>query len=832
MNKTILIQKRGTFIGRSVDLHRRYSNFLFRFIFFVLWLVGVASIVVVVDFNFLHFMNDRVLAGWAHIVFALFLFYLADRNFFLGRAKYPELVSLAEAKKIIESGKSFNLYTLLSFESAKAVDNLFGKGVPTFANLLARVLASPEINFVLVRLGLSPDKIQNEVQNSQSDTTQIIIQALDIAILEGHHQIELGDIFVAMMSSPDLSKYLRQSKLEPQDIVNVVYWQTSLVRKMIYEKRHLEPGKLKMTGGIGRDWAFGWTPFLAQFSTDISRELRMNDLSLDIVGHDKEVNEIKEALLRQNGGNAIVVGEPGVGKQTTVLGFAKKVTTGTTYSFLDYYHVVKIDVDYLLAGLTSPGEITGRINGILNEISSAGNVIIYIENLQNLVSSGDAGKVDATEVLIPFLDNPDIHVVATCDIASFNKYIANNTALAQRFTRVSVEEPNEIEMVRILEDVVPSIEAKSRAVISYGAIKETIKAADKYMMNLPNPEKSINLLDSIAMHAKSARGLTLILPKDVDEFISEKFQVPAGDASEAEKQKLLNLETELHKRVIGQNEAINAISNALRRTRAGVESGKKPLGSFLFLGPTGVGKTETAKALAASYFGAEDRMLRFDMSEFQNKEDVYRLIGSNQGEANEGVLTTAIREHPFSLVLFDEIEKADKEILNLFLQILDEGILTDGQGRKVAFSNAIIIATSNAGSNIIRKSIQSGQAYETVKEQLVEYLQEADIYRPEFLNRFTAIIAFSPLSQEEIVKVAALLIESLKKLLMQNKGISVSVSLDAIMALAKMGYDPKMGARPMARVIQEKLENYLANKILKGELNKGDSITITARDVA
>jgi ATP-dependent Clp protease ATP-binding subunit ClpA len=318
-------------------------------------------------------------------------------------------------------------------------------------------------------------------------------------------------------------------------------------------------------------------------------------------------------------------------------------------------------------------------------------------------------------------------------------------------------------MIRILEDTIPLIEYKSKVFITYEAIKEVISAADKYIVNLPNPEKSINLLDSVASHAVRERGRTVLLPKDVLSYVSDKYEVPAGEASQKEKENLLNLEQIMHQRVVGQTEAINAISNAMRRARAGVTDSKKPIGSFLFLGPTGVGKTETAKALASAYFGKEDKMIRFDMSEFQNKEDIYRFIGSSiGGEAVQGALTTQVREHPFSLLLFDEIEKAHRDILDLFLQMLDEGVITDGFGRKVSFSNTIIIATSNAGANLIRESIKSGTDYEKTKKILLDYLQQNNIYRPEFLNRFSGVIAFSPLSREEIYKICQMQIERLE----------------------------------------------------------------------
>jgi ATP-dependent Clp protease ATP-binding subunit ClpC len=741
------------------------------------------------------------------------------------------------AVELLSGGKECNIFQSFSFQLAKTwIKNIQSeKGKTTNQELISTVLDSPDMLFILARMGVNKKAVLDYVLTKKEiDVNKLMTRTLEIAKAESHHQIEIGDLFVALCEADaGLAKFISDLKLDIADIANIVYWQTNVVRAQRKAKSRLfDPDDLALTGGIGRDWAFGNTLYLKQFSYDLTDMAAHHALNLEIIGHDKEIKQLEEALTRGKGGNAILVGDPGVGKKTTILGFAKKVYKGEVANSLKNKHLFQVDIEALLAGAAGGGEIVQKINGILNEAAQAGNTILFFENIQNLFSSGDAGKVNAAEAILPFLETPDLYIVGSCDIGSYSRYIENNSALVQRFAKINIEEPSREEMIRILEDVVPTIEHHTASLVAYSAIKETIKLADKYVLNIPNPEKSINLLDGGAAKASADRGQTIILPQDLDIYVSEKYEVPTGDVEEAEKKKLLALEETMHKRVIGQEEAVNAIANAMRRSRAQMTETKKPIGSFLFLGTTGVGKTETAKALAEAYFGSEEKMVRFDMSEYQNKQDIYRLIGSNEGgEELPGVLTSEIREHSFTLVLLDEIEKAHPDILNLFLQVLDEGHLTDGAGRMVSFSNTIIIATSNAGANMIRESIQNGVQYEQIKKGLINQLQSEGIYKPEFLNRFTAVVIFSPLTLEQISQIAGIMIAKLKADLAQNKGVDIEVAPDALRMLAQMGFDPVMGARPMQRTISEKLENMLAKRLLSGNLKKGDKITIMAQDI-
>lgn len=830
-NKTT-IDANGTILRRSLTLEKMYGNFLFQVLFSIIWIFGFLSVIYLGAGQF-YYKNEQII-GLALIFLALFLYFLARRSFFFRKVLKPNIIKPKDAKAKISAGEKINLFALFSLDLARATLPLFSKEKKEAkaTELALAASESKELIFISSRLGLRKPELQNYIKSwkNESMAVDLILQALDSAISFEHDSISSGDIFYALCSDEKFIKPLSLDlKIDLKDIENLIYWQTAVFKKREEEKDWLNPEHLKLTGGIGRDWAYGFTNFLRQYSIDLTEGIRTYGLNLEIIGRDAEIREIEEALIRRSNRNVVVVGDAGVGKKTVIMGFAKRVLEGEVPSPLANKHIFQLDVDAILTDRSE--NFVPLIEKVLFEAASAGNVIIFIENVARLLSEGDGINVNIAQILTPYLNSSEVNLICTSSIKTYNDLILANENLNQGFVRVSVTEPDKENMIRIIEDTLPHLEYETGSYITYEAIKTVIEEADKYILNLPNPEKTINLLEGAITKATDDRGSTVILPKDIDAYVSEKYRVPVGEIKKEEKSKLLNLEEELHKSVIGQNEAINALAGALRRARAGVENSKKPIGSFLFLGPTGVGKTETAKALARSYFGGEDRIIRFDMSEYQNSEDLTRFIGAGAEDSAQNSLATAIREKPFSLLLFDEIEKANKNILDLFLQILDEGFLTDSLGKKVSFSNSIIICTSNAGANMIRESIKDPLLYEKIKQPLIDYLVKENIYRPEFINRFTQVITFSPLSQQEITEVAKLLIKTLKKDVMNNRGIKFDLEPDVLNKLAMLGYDPQMGARPMKRVIEEKIENFLAKKILADELKKGDSIMITAEMV-
>lgn len=836
MNAELKADFDNTRVGKLVRVHRFFSGFVGQLISFFGWLAGLLALAIWVSWIF-GWIDLEDSFGFDQFFLALFMIFLAIRSFLRYFVRNPEIFPPEQFKNLVRHDKATNIVDTFSVDLAMALINISSLSESNSGEVLGELAKLPESNFIFTRLGMNRRDIvaiaENATRVSGVRFINIAERAMEVAIIEHHDQIEVGDMLVALSEAdPSFSNYLSKGDLSPEDVANVVYWQTSLRSKIEERGKFLDPAHLHLTGGIGKDWAFGYTPELNKYSADLTEAIERQGLGLEIIGHDKETELLEQALSRSVGANAILVGEPGVGKRTTVLGFAKKIDEGRSLPILAHKHVIEVDVDQLISGLVGPGEFTERLTQVFSQAANAGNVIIFIDGIEKILTSGEAGQVNAAPVLMSYLSYPEISFLGTTDMASFSNLIAGNPALAQKFEKIEIAEPTDEEMVRILEDVAPRIEGHYGTIVTYGAIKETIKVAKKFILDQPNPEKSIATLEGAANSLTQSKE-KIINSTTIDDYVSKRTSVPVKEAAGRERQVLLNLEAELHKRIINQLPAVSAVASALRRARAGVTESKKPIGSFLFLGPTGVGKTETAKALAAAYFGNDEAMLRFDMSEYQNKEDVYRLIGSPAGYSPriEGELVAQVRNKPFSLILFDEVEKASPDILNLFLQVLDEGFITSSAGRKAHFKNAIIIATSNAGANLIRQLVAKNTPYEQAQKEVIEYVQNEGIFKPEFLNRFSAVVYYSPLTREQIKEVAKILIRNLAREIYQTKGVILKMEVSALAKLAEMGYDPEMGARPMARVLEEQVENFLAEKILRGEVKKGGEVTFKLSDI-
>lgn len=660
---------------------------------------------------------------------------------------------------------------------------------------------------------------------------EILIKALYQAAKEGRPRADLQDLFVSLFEkNAVIQKVFANRQIKLEDVLSLASWHR---RYLNYTKKQYYWQKEYFGRGIGQDWASGYTPVLNYFARDISEYLADIKLQALAEGRSAIISNIEDVLMKSGRNNIMLIGEAGVGKRTTVNAFAQKVVRGQTIPALRYKHILELNVNQILAG-ASERELQVRLNNILDEAIRAGNIILFINNFDKLVNPEfeQLGTIDASQFLIPYLESSQLQILAACDYNAWHKKVEANPTLANLFSKIEIQEPKIEEMTIVLQDAVLALEARNKVIFTYNALKSIINLTDRYVHDEVFPQKAIDLAQSTAVTHGGTRVFKLVTQAEIEQFASARFKVPVAEATKEEKDKLLNLEGELHKRLIDQEQAVKLVADALRRARAGLAQKNKPVGSFLFIGPTGVGKTETAKALADIYFGSEKNIIRFDMSEYQMVESIQRLLGSDKvtGGAEQGRLSVAIRNNPYTIVLFDEVEKAHPNILNLFLQMLDEGYITDATNRKLDFTNSIIIATSNAGAEQIRQYLKSGQPIEQLSGYILDYLQKGGIFRPEFLNRFDAIVCYQPLAPEHILQVARLMVGKLKETI-RAKDVELEITDAAMQKLAQLGYDPLLGARPMRRTIQDKVENMLAKRLLSGEIQRGQKVIVDEGDI-
>jgi len=672
--------------------------------------------------------------------------------------------------------------------------------------------------FILNHLLVHKNNIAALLENSDNSQLATALKIAEgIADRNQSKQIELGFIIAGiMLASPSIKQELINKKARPEDVEEVANWLgRNLVEYASRDKQNF--------GGIGRDWAFGFTPILNRMGINLSLSIASNGSHYGWLMSSDGVKAMEAAF--DNHASAIaLVGQIGIGKTNSVYALAQLLIEGKTTQTLAYHQVISISATDILSNARGPGELERIMISIFNEATHAGHIILFLDDAEAFFGDGP-GAFDASQILFSLVQGRGVPLIMALTPNGYERMKARNQSLSSLLTPVMLQEMSETGVLRVLEDAAVSLENSHKLLITYEALIEAYNLSGRYDQDEAYPGKAIKLLEqSIPYSIKS-----IVTASSVQHAIEQTKGVKLGSAGPNEASELLNLEGKIHERMINQTNAVGVIANSLRRARAGVTNPKRPIGSFLFLGPTGVGKTELAKSLAAVYFSSESNMIRLDMSEYQQESDVNRIL--SDGKEENKSLIMAVRQQPFSVVLLDEIEKAHPNILNLLLQLLDEGQLTDVSGRAVSFKDCVIIATSNAGAQSIRDHVDKGEEIESFKSEFIDELIKSNQFRPELINRFDEVVIFRPLKPEELVQVVNLMLGEINQTL-ANQNITVSLTEAATQKIVTIGYDPKLGARPMRRALQHAVEDTIAQRILKGETRPGDHVQLDVNDLA
>ncbi len=772
---------------------------------------------------------------------SLFLFYLWQRKKErINKIKLPQAGKETEVSLFLDNSARASLEKSWFFAERKGYHSL--RPIHLFASFLKR----KEFKKILKRLDCQPGKIVEKTKNIlnssdffpaserngtffgpklAADFREIFLRAYLFCLKKNKEQISALDILWAVSRQRNLvGMIFDEFGVRPEEIEQVIEW-TQLeeeIRK--WEKSFFWRRFFKPKGKLNRTMTAALTPLLDKVSRDLTFLARQGQFEM-VIGRQKELGEIFNLFSAGQAG-IILVGPSAIGKKAILKKLAQLMVTENVPEFLEDKRLIELDLSGLvsLSGVRQRGE--EYLRQIIYEINRAGNIILVIENLNSLAGlKAQAGGLDFAEILSSALDKKSFYFIGTTTPKEFAAKIEGGT-LGRVLSKIEVPLPPRDTLWQILITKIYLIEKELKILFSADALSQAINLADRYVYGKALPAKAMDLLTETAYAVRKKRGVnSFIKGDDITELMAQKTKIPLGQIEETEKEKLLRLETIIHERIINQEEAVKAVAEAMRRSRLEIQTRKRPIANFLFVGPTGVGKTETAKTLARAYFGDEKRMIRLDMSEYQEKRGLRRLIGSrSEQDTNKGYLTEAVKRQPYSLLLLDEIEKSHPDILNLFLQVMDDGRLTDISGETINFSNIIVIATSNAGTHFIQQKIAQRLDYQEVEKQLKETVL-LEHFRPEFLNRFDKIVLFKALTMDNMNKIAQLFIKGVRKKL-EEKGIVFEVEEEAVEELAQKGYDPLYGARPLRRVIQDKVESVIAQLILEDKAGRRDTIIL------
>ncbi|MEI7819171.1 MAG: ATP-dependent Clp protease ATP-binding subunit [bacterium] len=713
---------------------------------------------------------------------------------------------------VIASG-STNLNELLTADLVKPL-----KRIKSSAELWGFLSSHWQAQFMINHLGIPLQPIEAGFDKITAE--EVFVAGYQAARDAHQRRLTAGSLVIGMIQVIEAkTPFLAQFDIHPDDLHEMLIW----LQHLIHDR--LEKTERNMFGGLGRDFAAGYTNYLDRFGKNMSDEVESGHGVYSSLGREGILDQMITSLNQSVHPAAALVGPIGSGKTTLVYSFAEQILSRTDVGRLTYRKVMMLSATALLSAATPETPIEKIINEVLADAVRAKNVVLFFDEAQAFFST-KAGSTDISEILLPILQNTHLPMIFAFTEEDWNRFSQIRPNLMSQIAKLVVPPADRKGTIRTLQDVALEYEAQEGLLITLSALKEASTLSERYVTSKTQPGAAIDLLRAAFGSAQNG----VITEVSVRQAVEKMTGVKAGTADPEEAQKLLHLESFIHERMINQTVAVTAVASALRRARSGVKDPNRPIGSFLFLGPTGVGKTELAKSLAAVYFSGEDKMIRLDMSEYQQVSDVTRILAAATESGAGSSFLEQVRQQPYSVVLLDEIEKASPDILNLILQMLDEGRLTDTAGKPVSFKDCIIILTSNALADDIRQAVAKGEDLAKMHDEIIEKLIAEQIFKPELLNRFDEVVTFRPLTADELKDVVGIMLRSLNKSL-EAQQITVELTDDAKVYVVEQGNDPRMGARPMRRALQRFVEDRLSQGVLKGEIKPGAKIVIDRKDI-